>query len=141
MDIITFNSFAKINFGLNIISKRPDGFHNIETIFYPIQLHDEIIVKNSNSFLFKSNIETLDLGKDNLIMKSKNLLEEYVSQKFNVEIILKKNIPIGAGLGGGSSNAASIMLMMNELFKLNLSYEELFKLAVKLESDVPFFLD
>ena len=61
MDIITLKSFAKINFGLNILSKRPDGYHNIETIFYPIQLHDELIIQKSNSSLFESNIESTKL--------------------------------------------------------------------------------
>jgi 4-diphosphocytidyl-2-C-methyl-D-erythritol kinase len=141
MDSIALKSPAKINFGLNVTSKRPDGYHNIETIFYPIQLHDEIIVKNSASFSFKCNIEALTPGEDNLIIKAVNLLKEYTSQDFQLDIVLKKNIPIGAGLGGGSSNAASILLALNELFQLKLSYEELFNIAIKIGSDVPFFLD
>ncbi len=141
MDSMTLNSPAKINFGLNVISKRPDGYHDIETIFYPISLHDEIIVKNSGSFQFKCNIDTLTSGKDNLIIKAVNLLKEYLRQDFQLDIVLKKNIPIGAGLGGGSSNAASILLALNELFQLKLSYEELFNIATKIGSDVLFFLD
>jgi 4-diphosphocytidyl-2-C-methyl-D-erythritol kinase len=139
MNKITLNSFAKINFGLNIVSKRPDGYHNIETIFHPLQLHDEIIIKKSNSFNFKSNNEAIT--SDNIIIKAKKLLEKYVSQIFLVDIILQKNIPLGAGLGGGSSNAAAALLALNKLFNLNLPEKELSHLAVQLGSDVPFFLD
>ncbi len=141
MERITLNSFAKINFGLNIISKRPDGYHNIETIFYPIQLHDELIIKKSNKFSFQSTNKNLTSESDNLIIKTKNLLEKHINKILLVEIILKKNIPIGAGLGGGSSNAASTLLALNKLFNLNLSGNELFDIAVQLGSDVPFFLD
>jgi len=141
MDEITLNSPAKINFGLNIISKRTDGYHNIETVFYPIKLCDEIIIKNSDSLSFKSNIESLSSGEDNLIIKAVKLLEKYVKQKFHVDIILKKNIPIGAGLGGGSSDAASIINGLNVLYNLNIPAKDLFNISVKLGSDVPFFLD
>ncbi len=141
MDKQILNSPAKINFGLNIISRRPDGYHNIETIFYPIKLQDEIVLKRSDSFTFKCNIETLSTGKDNLIVKALNILEIHTGQKFNVDIILKKNISIGAGLGGGSSNAASILVGINSLFDLKIPAEDLFDMAVKLGSDVPFFLD
>ena len=87
MDIITLKSFAKINFGLNIISKRPDGFHDIETIFYPIQLHDEILIQKSNSSYFESNIEILNSNADNLIIKAKQKLEEYLNKTFSIKII------------------------------------------------------
>ncbi|MFZ0455894.1 MAG: 4-(cytidine 5'-diphospho)-2-C-methyl-D-erythritol kinase [Ignavibacteriaceae bacterium] len=141
MDTLRLNSPAKLNFGLNIISKRPDGYHNIETIFYPIKLHDEIIIKKSNSFTFKCNIGTISTGKDNLVIKALNLLEEFTGQQFQADINLKKNIPVGAGLGGGSSNAASILRGINSMFNLNIPSEDLFSMAVKLGSDVPFFLD
>ncbi len=141
MDIITLKSFAKINFGLNILSKRPDGYHNIETIFYPIQLHDELIIQKSNSSLFESNIEILNSNADNLIIKAKQKLEEYVNKTFSVKIILKKYIPLGAGLGGGSSNAASTLIALNKLYNLGLSGKNLFNIAVQLGSDVPFFLN
>ena len=141
MDEIILNSPAKINFGLNIIAKRPDGYHNIETIFYPVKLCDEIIIKKSDSISFKSNIESLLPGEDNLIIKAANLLRKHVKKELIADIILKKNIPIGAGLGGGSSNAASIIDGLNVLFNLNLAEQDLFNLAIKLGSDVPFFLD
>ena len=141
MDKIKLNSPAKINFGLNIVSKRPDGYHNIETIFYPIQLHDEIMVKKSGKFAFQSNNKNLTVEADNLIVKSKRLLEKHINKIFPVEIFLQKNIPIGAGLGGGSSNAASTLLALNKLFNLKLPGKELFDIAVQIGSDAPFFLD
>ena len=141
MDTLTLNSPAKINFGLNIISKRPDGYHNIETIFYPIKLQDKIIIKRSNSFTFNCNIKTLSTDKDNLVVKAKNLLEAYTGKEINVDINLNKNIPVGAGLGGGSSNAASILMGINTFFNLNIPFPNLFNMAVKIGSDVPFFLD
>ena len=141
MDTLTLSSPAKINFGLNIISKRPDGYHNIETIFYPIKLHDEIALKRSDSFTFKCNIKTLSTGRDNLIVKTLNILRVYSGHEFKVDVFLKKNIPIGAGLGGGSSNAATILIGINSMFNLNMSPEDFFSMAVKLGSDVHFFLD
>jgi 4-diphosphocytidyl-2-C-methyl-D-erythritol kinase len=141
MDKVKLNSHAKINFGLNIVSKRPDGYHNIETIFYPIQLHDEIIIKKSDKFSFNSNYKNLTAEEDNLVIKAKKLLEKHINKTSPVEIFLKKNIPVGAGLGGGSSNAASTLLALNKLFNLNLPVSELFNLAVQIGSDVPFFLD
>ena len=140
MDKIDINSPAKINFGLNVVAKRSDGYHNIETIFYPIKLHDEITIKKSGSLTFKSNVESLSSGEDNLIIKAVNLLGKYLERKLCVDIVLKKNIPIGSGLGGGSSNAASILRGLQVLFNLNLSEKELFNIAVKIGSDVPFFL-
>jgi 4-diphosphocytidyl-2-C-methyl-D-erythritol kinase len=141
MEALTINSPAKINFGLNVVSKRSDGYHNIETIFYPLNLYDQLIIKKSDSIRFQSNIETLSSGEDNLIIKAVNLLEEYVNQKFYVNIILNKKIPIGGGLGGGSSNAASILNGLIKLINLNISEKELIHIALQIGSDVPFFLD
>lgn len=141
MDKIDINSTAKINFGLNVVSKRYDGYHNIETIFYPIKLHDKITIKKSGFLTFKSNIESLSSGEDNLIIKAVNLLGEYIKQKFHVDIVLKKNIPIGAGLGGGSSNAASALRGLLKLFNINLSEKELLNIAANTGADVTFFLD
>lgn len=136
-----FKSPAKINLGLNIINKRDDGFHNIETIFYPLNLSDELIFTESNKFIFASNDENLNKEKTNLITKAKELLEFATQEKLNVRIELIKNIPIGAGLGGGSSNAATTLLALNELFNLDLSNQILNQLALQLGSDVPFFIN
>lgn len=141
MSELKVKSPAKINIGLNIISKRDDGFHNIETIFYPINLFDELSFSESSEFSFASDDDNLNKEKTNLIIKAKELLESHTSNKLNVKIQLNKNIPIGAGLGGGSSNAATTLLSLNQLFHLNISKNDLSKLALQLGSDVPFFVN
>ncbi|GAB6282299.1 MAG: 4-(cytidine 5'-diphospho)-2-C-methyl-D-erythritol kinase [Ignavibacterium sp.] len=140
MDKLEFKSPAKINFGLNIINKRADGYHNIETIFYPINLWDILTFKKSKDFSFNSNLKEIQ-NENNLIIKAIHLLEDFIKEKINVSIYLQKNIPIGAGLGGGSSNAATTLLAINELYNLNLEDEIIFELAIQLGSDVPFFLN
>jgi 4-diphosphocytidyl-2-C-methyl-D-erythritol kinase len=141
MDKLTLNSPAKINIGLNIVSKRNDGFHNLETFFYPIyDLHDKLIFEFSNNYIFDSNNTDLVKDPDNLISKAHTLLEEFTKKKIPVKITLIKNIPIGAGLGGGSSNAASTLVGINEMFKLGINENDLLELALQLGSDVPFFI-
>ena len=127
---------AKINIGLNIVSKRDDDFHNLETIFYPIyDLYDELIFEDSNEFQFIS-----DQQFDNIIVKVVDLLEKHTKRKISIKITLKKNIPIGAGLGGGSSDAAAVLKTLNDLYELNLGENKLKEIALELGSDVPFFL-
>jgi 4-diphosphocytidyl-2-C-methyl-D-erythritol kinase len=141
MEKIICKSKAKINIGLNIISKRDDGFHNLETIFYPINLTDELTFSASDKFLFESNDENLNKEKTNLIIKAKEQLEKYFDITLTPRISLKKNIPIGAGLGGGSSDAASTLLCLVELYNLKIDNNDLHKLALQLGSDVPYFLN
>jgi 4-diphosphocytidyl-2-C-methyl-D-erythritol kinase len=131
---------AKINIGLNVVSKRPDGYHNIETIFYPLGLCDFLTITKANNFQFTSNNSALISTTDNLIVEAKEKLEKEIGQKINVHIHLEKNIPIGGGLGGGSSDAATTLTGLNKLLGLNLSYEKLFNLSLDIGSDVPFFL-
>lgn len=141
MEKLILKSNAKINLGLNIVSKREDGFHNLETIFYPINLFDEITFTKSNNFSFISSDKTLNKEQTNLIIRSKEELERYFRKDLLVEIVLKKNIPIGAGLGGGSSNAASTLLALIKLFNLQIETKQLQDIALKLGSDVPYFLN
>jgi len=141
MENLTINTPAKINFGLNVISKRSDGFHNIETIFYPLNICDTITFSESNKFVFETDNETLNSEKDNLIMKAKTELEDYSKKELNVKIHLSKKIPIGAGLGGGSSDAAAVLKALNKLFRLNIDSLKLNEMAAKIGSDVPFFLN
>ncbi|MFO7445253.1 MAG: 4-(cytidine 5'-diphospho)-2-C-methyl-D-erythritol kinase [Ignavibacteriaceae bacterium] len=136
----TIKAPAKINIGLNIISKRPDGYHNIETIFYPVSLYDTLSFLPSDKLTFSTTSEKLAKEPDNLILKAVKLLEQYTGEKFLLDIKHKKNIPIGAGLGGGSSDAAATLLAVNEIYKLRIPVEELGILAGKLGSDAPFFL-
>ncbi len=133
---------AKINVGLNIVEKRSDGFHNLETIFYQIHdLFDELTFEKSNKCSLILEDKFQDLAEDNIILKAIKLLEIKVEKSLNVIVTLKKNIPIGAGLGGGSSDGASTLIALNKLFELNISNEELKILALELGSDVPLFLN
>jgi len=141
MDKLTLNAPAKINIGLNIVSKRADGFHNLETYFYPIyDLHDKLIFENNNNFIFDSNNNELLRDPDNLVIKAHTIIEDCVKRKLPLKISLIKNIPIGAGLGGGSSDAAAALLGLNEFFNLEIGLVKLHELALILGSDVPFFL-
>ena len=141
MKFIEIKAPAKINIGLNIISKRSDGYHNLETIFYPLyDLCDIIQIKKSNEFKFACDEKSLSCDDSNLIVRTVELLEEHTKQKFDVDIYLQKNIPMGAGLGGGSSDAAATLISLNEMFSLGLDQQTMLDLALELGSDVPFFL-
>ncbi|MEI7811021.1 MAG: 4-(cytidine 5'-diphospho)-2-C-methyl-D-erythritol kinase [Ignavibacteria bacterium] len=140
MDYLLINAPAKINFGLYVVSKRTDGFHDIETIFYPLyDFADELTFSRSDRFEFLCNDKSLE-GNDNLIVKAKNLLEEYSGRQINVKIELTKIIPVGAGMGGGSSDAATTLISLNEMFALKTDDQNLRRLALELGSDVPFFI-
>ena len=141
MEKVEVSSPAKINIGLNVIRKREDGFHDISTIFHPLQIEDFIVFEKSNKSEFHSNNSLLKNDESNLIIKSVKLLEKNVNKDLQVKIKLEKNIPLGAGLGGGSSNAAATLKALNSLFNLNVSYTVLFNLALQLGSDVPYFLN
>jgi len=142
MERLTLNAPAKINIGLNIIAKRLDGFHNLETFFYPIyDLHDQLIFEKSNSFIFDSDNADLIRDPDNLIIKAHTQIENHINKKLPVKIFLNKNIPIGAGLGGGSSDAAATLVGLNEFFELGIDYLKVRELSIKLGSDVPFFVN
>lgn len=141
MERIEVLSPAKINLGLNIISRREDGFHNLETIFYPVNIFDMITIEKSNRTTFETNNELLNAeNTSNLILKALSLLEEKSNQQLSCKIFLDKRIPTGAGLGGGSSNAAVTLVALNNFFELNIESSELRNLALQLGSDVPFFL-
>ena len=135
---------CKINLGLQILAKRKDGFHNIETVFYPIQLRDalEIIPSDSteqvifNSSGYPINGDT----QDNLCIKAYYLLKKDFPDLPPVKIHLHKAIPMGAGLGGGSADAAFTLQLLNDLFCLNIPVDKLIEYSVQLGSDCPFFI-
>jgi 4-diphosphocytidyl-2-C-methyl-D-erythritol kinase len=135
---------AKINLGLRITGKRHDGFHNIETIFYPVMLCDalEFIISpepKKNDILTTTGLQTGVLPEDNLVMKSVRLLRSRFSFPF-LKIHLHKAIPAGAGLGGGSSDAAGILRGINNCYGLSINDEELKGYALEMGSDCPFFI-
>ncbi|MBI4721469.1 MAG: 4-(cytidine 5'-diphospho)-2-C-methyl-D-erythritol kinase [Candidatus Stahlbacteria bacterium] len=132
-------AYAKVNLGLKIIGKRADGYHNIQSIFLPIDFYDSIkLALCSAGVEFTSNLPPY--GRDNLCVKSAELFFAETHIKSGIKIGLEKHIWIGAGLGGGSSCAAQILLGMNELFDYPLKQEELLALGLKIGSDVPFFI-
>jgi 4-diphosphocytidyl-2-C-methyl-D-erythritol kinase len=133
---------CKINIGLNIVEKRKDGFHSIETVFYPIsQWTDtlEITTCEGDSSLVVEPQGLTTTMEDNLCMKALRLLQRDLPVG-QVTMRLQKNIPVGAGLGGGSSDAAAVLNALNELFHLNLTDEALQRYAAQLGSDVAFFI-
>jgi len=137
-------SYPKINIGLNILKKREDGFHNIETIFYPIDNQFDIIKINKNGSGISLKIigsVPLKVDQNNLCIKAVKILQRTFPFIDGLSIELTKNIPIGAGLGGGSSNGASVLRMLNEMYNLSLSVDELKIIAGELGSDVPFFIE
>lgn len=139
-ETISEMAYAKINLGLQVLDKRQDLYHNINTIFIKIALYDDIIIENSSkeSYFLQPNIP---LHK-NLIHKAVQLLKtELRLDEANIKIILNKKIPSGGGLGGGSSDAASTLVGVNNLLGLGLNKIELQRLASKLGSDVPFFFE
>ena len=131
---------AKINLGLHIKRKQEDGFHEIESIFYPVPLIDfvELIPDSQDSFS-SYNIEIPGKAEDNLCVKALKLMRSQGYEIPTYHIHLLKNIPIGAGLGGGSSDAVAIIKGLNTLHELNLSLDKQMELAAELGSDCPFF--
>jgi 4-diphosphocytidyl-2-C-methyl-D-erythritol kinase len=134
---------AKINLSLKIRSRRADGFHEIETLIAPISLGDEIRIerkKEGHGIEFRCDDPSVPKGEDNLVVRAANLFFETTKITPGVSIELRKKIPHGAGLGGGSSDAASTLLALNELFETKLPREALAKIAEAIGSDVPFFI-
>lgn len=141
MKYIEIKAPAKINIGLFITSKRNDGFHNLNTLFYPIcDLHDILSFESSSIFEFECDDDSIPCDENNLVVKAVRILEKIKGSPIEVKIKLQKNIPSQAGLGGGSSDAAATLISLNEMFKLNLKYEQLIELGLQLGSDVPFFI-
>jgi 4-diphosphocytidyl-2-C-methyl-D-erythritol kinase len=142
MDRIILHAYAKINIGLNIISKREDGYHNIETVFQQIDLFDQIIVKRipELSVNIRCSDRRIPTNHNNLCYKAVKLIQELTGIKEGVEIEIHKRIPIGAGLGGGSSDAAATLEGLRQLWQVQITSEELRGLALRLGADVPFFL-
>jgi 4-diphosphocytidyl-2-C-methyl-D-erythritol kinase len=141
MEKLIVESPAKINLGLNVIKKREDGYHNLETVFLPILLSDKITFSKSDNLKIETNSDILNRLSNNLVLKAIQLLEEKTNQQIFLDIYIDKIIPIGGGLGGGSSNAAITLKTVNKMLELGLKLEDLSPLALDLGSDVPYFLN
>jgi 4-diphosphocytidyl-2-C-methyl-D-erythritol kinase len=134
---------AKINLSLKILGRRNDGFHELDTLIAPISLYDEIRIdkrRSGKGIEFRCDDRSVPEGDDNLAVRAAKAFFETTRIDPAVSIKLKKKIPHGAGLGGGSSDAASVLLALNDLFETRLSREALAEMAEPLGSDVPFFL-
>ncbi len=136
---------AKINIGLNVVAKRPDGYHNIETVFFPIPLKEALevvhLTDNSAPYVWSnSGIEVDTPAENNICIKALHLIKQNHDLS-PIQIHLHKHIPFGAGLGGGSADGAFMLKLLNDFFKLNISTDELKQMAVQLGADCPIFID
>lgn len=135
---------AKINLGLNIVEKRPDGYHNLETIFYPINLQDALevtLLEGEGEFALNVSGTPIEgEPENNLVVKAYRLLKKDYPDLPSIDIHMYKHIPTGAGLGGGSADAAFMIKLLNEKFKLELSVEKMETYAAVLGADCAFFI-
>lgn len=133
---------CKINVGLRVVRKREDGYHDLETIFYPIMgLHDELEIEANQAFSFVQEGIVVDCpAESNLIVRCYRQMREHYPEIGDVHIRFRKHIPFGAGLGGGSSDAAHTAIALNEIFQLGLSREQLANEVRTLGADCPFFI-
>jgi len=142
VDSLKLNSPAKLNLNLSVLGKRIDGMHEIKTRFQLINLSDEVLIKKtlSKSISVKTNLAPSIENKKNIVFSAIKLLSDHIGKEIHCEVDIVKNIPLGGGLGGGSSNAATALIGINFLFELGLTSKELMKLGEKLGADVPFFI-
>lgn len=141
MEEIEISSYGKINLSLDIVNKRPDGYHNIESIMQSIDLKDTLKIKKIEKGLeLSSNTGEIPLDSNNIVYKCHQALENYTKKKLPAAIHIEKNIPVAAGLAGGSTNGAAALKGLNTLYNLNLSLEELQALGGKVGADIPFTL-
>ncbi|MBQ3422500.1 MAG: 4-(cytidine 5'-diphospho)-2-C-methyl-D-erythritol kinase [Romboutsia sp.] len=140
MNSIELKSRAKINLSIDVLGKRKDGYHLVEMIMQTIDLYDIIKIKELeyNEIIIKSNSSDIPLNENNIVYKAAKLIKDTLNINKGVEIFIDKYIPIAAGMAGGSSNAAAVLVGLNKLWNLDLSEEELKSLGFKLGADVPF---
>ena len=132
---------CKINLGLHVISKRSDGYHNLETIFFPVAQQDALEIIAADQLSFKATgLSISGKDEDNLCLKAYQLLKSKFPQLPAVSIHLHKTIPMGAGLGGGSADGAFMLTLLNKKFNLELTQQQLIAYALQLGSDCPFFI-
>jgi len=142
MNELRLRANAKINLFLEVLDKRPDGYHNIDTIFQSIGLHDTLVFRETRSGVIKlsSDNEELPLDSSNLVYKASELLLKESGKDYGIDIYISKKIPLGAGLAGGSTDAAGTLVGLNELWSLGYTTDDLHRFGSKLGADVPFCL-
>ena len=143
MNSIKLKSRAKINLSIDVLGKRLDGYHLVEMIMQTIDLYDliEISEIEDNQIIIKSASDEIPLDCNNLVYKAADLIKQKFNITKGIEIDIQKNIPVAAGMAGGSSNAAAILVGLNKLWNLNLSDQALEELGLKLGADVPFCIN
>ncbi|MGB6121259.1 MAG: 4-(cytidine 5'-diphospho)-2-C-methyl-D-erythritol kinase [Bacteroidota bacterium] len=133
-------AYAKINIGLRIADRRPDGYHEIETIFHRVNLYDEILFRPAGRINVSSTDPAVPVGKDNICYKAAQVLQHHLGVTDGADIMIHKSIPLGAGLGGGSADAGLLLRELPRLWGRAIDEAALFSLALELGSDVPYFL-
>lgn len=137
----TYKAYAKVNIGLDVIRRREDGYHEVKMIMQTVNLYDNLSIEElpeGNGISITTNAGFLPTNEDNLIYKAAKLLIDEFDIKGGLKIHLEKNIPVAAGMAGGSTDAAATLIGINEIFNLSLSMEELMKRGVKIGADVPY---
>lgn len=139
-DTVTLKALAKINLGLDVLGRRDNGYHDVRMVMQTIYLYDNVTIKKTEEagIQLKTNLFYLPSNEDNIAYKAAKMLKDEFQISEGVEITLEKHIPVAAGLAGGSSNAAAVLVGMNRLFSLGLTQEELMKRGVALGADVPY---
>lgn len=137
-DRVITKAYAKVNLTLDVLSKRDDGYHELESVMQSVSLFDLIIIDKSDTIRVKTNLNHLPTNENNIAFKAAKLFFEKSGISGGASVLIHKNIPIGAGLGGGSSDGASTLIALNRLYGYPLTDDELFKLAAKVGADVPF---
>ena len=134
------NAYAKINIGLDVIGKRPDGYHEVRMIMQTIDLHDEldITLTSEPGIFITTDREDLPVNEDNLIYKAAELMLQKYDHDGGIKVDLVKNIPVAAGLAGGSTDAAAVIRAINDLYGLGLTGDEMAGYGVRIGADVPY---
>ena len=140
MDEISLKALAKINLGLDVLGEREDGYHEVRMVMQTIHLYDRVEIKKTRSphIHVETNLYYLPVNEDNLVYRAAKLMKDEFQIKEGVRIVLQKFIPVAAGLAGGSSDAAAVLVGMNRIFNLGLKQNKLMELGLKIGADVPF---
>ncbi len=142
LDSMRLKAYGKINLGLDVVRRREDGYHEVKMVMQTVNIYDSILIKKNDSgdINIKTNLFYVPNNSDNIMYKAAKLLFDEFGIKEGIDINLRKNIPVSAGMAGGSADAAAVMFGVNAMFKLKLSIEELMERAVKIGADVPYCL-
>jgi len=142
MNSITVKAYAKINIGLDVLGKRPDGYHDVSMIMQSVDLHDTVTIRKTRfkSITVDTNLYFLPTDRRNLAYKAVEVFDGHHPIRCGLNIFINKRIPVAAGLAGGSTDAAAVLTGLNKMFQAGLSAEELMKLGVRIGADVPYCL-